>query len=187
MAAHCAARSTRTLSVILIPRRTLAVAMTGAISACTWLNFLHDDDYFYRHYYADELICSIDTAIEDELRRKSPNGYLTKPYSEENWQTYWNDRIYTLGVKAEPLPATYRGPSTGQYAMYILQSRREFDLPELIPNERTTEFLSNAYQRLGSENRNSCEWLDWTSPTCQVSPAQHDPTFELNRGCQSDT
>ena len=35
---------------------------------------------YSRNYEADDLICSIDIAIHEELAKRPPNGYLSQPY-----------------------------------------------------------------------------------------------------------
>lgn len=106
--------------------------------------FQGSDDY-YKNYHAEEIKDSIDKAVSEEADHKSPNGYLTQPYSIANWNKYWNSRIYYLYELGGPgTPSSYKGPTGQEFIKYIIQSRAKAGLPQLELEERNISRVPQA-------------------------------------------
>ena len=111
--------------------RTIALALAFVITGCSTLNVLKGPDDFCRQMHADYR-AFFDDAIAREIRKAPPNGALTKPYSRELWNKYWNDRIYYMyNVGPGDCGGTYRGPSGKEMLEYALEKRRNASLPDI--------------------------------------------------------
>jgi uncharacterized protein YceK len=85
--------------------------------------------------------CQADTAglvawhqqqADKEALGKPPNGWLTQPYSRENWDLYWNDVVFHVGsVSPAHCSGTYRGPMGPEMVRALLAYRRSLGLPEV--------------------------------------------------------
>ncbi|KGQ18698.1 hypothetical protein LF41_452 [Lysobacter dokdonensis DS-58] len=134
---------------------------------------------------ADNFVCMIDESVADEKDKLLPNGRVTQPYSPMHWQTYWDDRADALGREsfAYERARGYAGPSARTLMLYALQQRREYGLPDLVPQARNVPFVSSLYAELGHDPRTSCEILDYPSPVCTLGPAQRPVAMEFRREC----
>lgn len=113
--------------------RNLALILLIAVTwGCSTANIFKGQESYNREHYASTLKKSIDSAIAREIKKESPNGYLTKPYSREIWDEYWNSRIkhiYTLGT--ERTPKGYVGQNGPGFIKYIIESRAKAGLPPI--------------------------------------------------------
>jgi len=161
----------------------IALLIALAATGCSVTNMLAGPSDFYSNHYEELIICSIDTAIEDEIHRRLPSGYLTRKYSPELWQEYWNLRLKALGVEsAYEREHGYSGPTNEELARYILASRSKFHLPKIVPEAQTEEFVRDLYSTLSKESVDPCDFIR-ASYDCSLSPAQYDTPRILNRGC----
>lgn len=142
---------------------------------------------YWRNYAADEVVCTIDTGVKEEVDQKTPSGYLTEPYSPDLWKQSWNNWVNNVGVRDNPHPDMYNGPSNRTLILYMLQLRRESGLPDLAPTEETRPYLEEAYKELDSVNKGSCFFLKRRSPLCFLSPMHYPDVREYQRNCRNDT
>ena len=109
----------------------LGLFLIAVLSGCTVAGLLSGPDDFCRSTYAD-FPAGFDDAISRELRQEPPNGALTKPYSREAWDTYWNHRIYYVwSLGPDACGGTYRGPSGPTLIRDALAKRRAAGLPDV--------------------------------------------------------
>ena len=109
-----------------------SIILISVILGCSTANIFRGEESYNRNHYASSLKDSIDSAIEKEVNKEPPSGYLTKPYSREIWSEYWNSRIkhiYNLG--AERTPKAYVGPSGPEFIKYIIECRAKAGLPPI--------------------------------------------------------
>ena len=113
--------------------------------SCSVTNIFKGPSDYNKHYFAQDLQKSIDIAIEYERLGNSAPGYNTQSYSWENWNRYWNDRIFSIHkLGNEYKPEKHVGPSGQQYIQYIFQERAKYGLPKLDIEERNRGKLPNA-------------------------------------------
>ena len=139
-------------------------------------------------YLESDLICSIDTSVADETDRLLPNGFLTKPYSPDLWQTYWKDRVTYLAQEdfSRERRWGYTGPSGRTLALYLLRRRKEDGMPDLTGANQNEQLIGELYSELHRRGQSSCEILERNSPVCQHSPAQRNGSLRLERQCRVD-
>ena len=111
--------------------RTLLLALVIGIAGCSTLNILASQDAYCRAQN-EELIPLLKEAAESEAQRNSPNGWLSQPYSKENWDKYWNARIYHVWtIDQADCNGTYKGPYGPEIVQTIIAFRRNLALPEI--------------------------------------------------------
>ena len=132
-----------------------------------------------------DLICGIDMSVIDERDKLLPNGWISKPYSPEHWNSFWNHRAFYLGRFNFNEYPQYSGPSGRILILYALQQRRELNLPDLVAEERNKEFVSDAYRELENRRQSSCQILGSPSPVCFLSAAQRPKPMRYQRECRS--
>jgi hypothetical protein len=176
--AHLVALSKNRLSRIMC-----VISLFVLQPGCHVANMFAGPGDYYRNYYESDSVCSIDQSIEAERDRKLPSGYLTREYSPDHWQEYWNRRLSSyLDESSTDLKAYgYEGTSRIQFAQYILVSRREFGLPDISPEHHIADFVLRTYSV--QSDRPSCELLRISSPLCTMSPAQYPQGTTIQRGC----
>ena len=151
-------------------------------SGCDLYGMVAGPDDYNRHYLADELICSIDSSIHEELDRKSPNGYLTREFSIEIWSEYWNERVHTLsGANLHQDYSGYVGPSGRELLLYALGQRRRQRLPDLSASSETRPAVASLYAELGNSTTSVCAYLGGRDPQCSLSPAQYPGSPDSRR------
>ena len=110
----------RRMWMLLVPLPTLA--------SCSWPNLI-DDGHGLCRSTMQELPESLYPELERELRKEPPNGYLTKPYSEEVWDEYWNSRyFYMYDVGPESCGGTYRGHDGPYIVTWVMNERRKLGM-----------------------------------------------------------
>ena len=113
--------------------KNLALILLIAVTwGCSTANIFKGQESYNREHYASTLKESIDSAIAREIKKESPSGYLTEPYSREIWNDYWNSRIkhiYTLGT--ERTLKSYVGPKGPEFIKYIIETRQKAGLPPI--------------------------------------------------------
>jgi hypothetical protein len=120
--------------------KIIAVVLAGGfIAGSSSGNIFKGPDDYYRNHHAQSFADSIDRSIEQEANREPPNGYRTKPYSPEQWQDYWNRRIFH--ILSSELPESYKGPSDKEFVVYIISERKKHDLPEITFDVRTKRLI----------------------------------------------
>jgi len=78
--------------------------------------------------------------VHDEASGERPSGFLTQPYSRENWDKYWNDRVYYMwDVGPESCGGTYVGPTGPELIATMLQERRRLQLPDIDYDDRNRD------------------------------------------------
>jgi hypothetical protein len=69
---------------------------------------------------------------DDEAKRESPNGWVTQPYSRENWDKHWNSVIYHVWkIGPGDCGGTYVGPYGPEIVRVIIDYRQQLGLPEV--------------------------------------------------------
>lgn len=121
---------------------SLSLTALLLLGSCSVLNMAAGPDDFARNHEANLLKRSIDDSVRDEVGKKLPNGYQTRPYKASFWQEYWNNRIHHLG-KHHPLDS-YRGPSGPEWVEYIIRSRKNAGLRHLELDSRNSEIVRKA-------------------------------------------
>ena len=78
--------------------------------------------------------------VEREVRKESPNGWYTQPFSQGNWDKYWNNRIDAVWkVDVTECDGTYRGPYGPEIVHGVLAYRKQLGLPDVIFDERNRD------------------------------------------------
>ena len=104
---------------------------------CGWVNMLKGPEDWNKNYEAEVQKELIDSAIDDELQKLPPSGFLTKGYSWEVWDVSWNRQINVLyKFEEDPSEKYYRGPTGAEFIRYIIKKRREKGLPEINVEDR---------------------------------------------------
>jgi hypothetical protein len=117
----------------------LALLLITWLSGCTVAGLLAGPDDFCQGTYAD-FPADFDKAISRELRQEPPNGALTKPYSREAWDAYWNHRIYYVwSVGPDTCDGTYEGPYGPTLVRDALAKRRVAGLPDVTLEPRNRD------------------------------------------------
>ncbi len=113
--------------------------ITVFCAGCSTLNILKGQDDFCQFMLAD-LSSGMEEAISRELSKEPPDGALTKPYSREEWDKYWNHRIYYVwDVGPNDCGGTYKGPSGPELIREAIKKRQEVGLPEVNLEPRNTD------------------------------------------------
>ncbi len=108
------------------------------VSGCTLLNIV-DDGYGLCRSINAGYPESLYEELRSEARRDSPNGYLTQPYSRENWNKYWNNRVYYVwDIGPESCGGTYEGLSGPEIIRLMLRKRQSMQLPKIEWDERNS-------------------------------------------------
>lgn len=133
----------RTISAVLI--------IVSVLASCTTLNIFKGPDDFNKSYYASNILFFINKAIEREVAKEPPSGYLDKPYSREIWDKYWNDRIFHLyELGRSHTPSSYVGPSGDEFISYIIECRDKAGLPPIYIEDRNIARLPEALTSVSS-------------------------------------
>ena len=116
--------------------RVLLLAVAISLCGCTALNVRAYQDASCRSDKAG-LEPWHKEAADSEALRKSPNGWVTQPYSRENWDKYWNDVIYYVWtVGPTDCNGSYTGPYGPEIVGAVIDYRRRLGLPEINLDER---------------------------------------------------
>jgi len=111
--------------------RTILLALLISTTGCSTLNLFASQDAHCREQKA-ELVPWFRKAAQSEARKSPPSGWATQPYSRENWDKYWNARIYHVWtISQTDCNSTYQGPYGPEIVRSIIQYRRELALPEI--------------------------------------------------------
>ena len=164
-------------------REVLAVLMTALfLSGCTAEMQRRSET----RYLEQDLICSIDTSVANEVDRLLPSGFLTKPYSPDLWKTYWEGHLARFAKEdfSRERERGYAGPSGRVLALYLLSQRREAGLPDLVGSSKTDGLIAQLYDELHRGDQSSCAILKRNSPVCHHSPAQRTGSLTLQRHCR---
>ena len=87
--------------------------------------------------------------------KQPPSGFLSKGYSREVWDLYWNRRINALyKFEEHSTREHYRGSTGEEFIQYIIEKRRERGLPEINVEERNRSIVDEV------ENNPSTEPID---------------------------
>jgi hypothetical protein len=163
----------------------LIVSLPLIIGYCGFYGLVAGPGDYNRNYHANDLICSIDVSIQEEVDRKLPNGFLGQPYSPSLWNDYWNARVQGL-VDADihkDAPG-YVGPTGRRLMLYALLVRRDLHLPDLTASTETQVDVASLYQELSQSSRKACDYLEQPSPSCLLSTQYPDPEARrLTRRC----
>jgi hypothetical protein len=109
------------------------------LSGCSFANFLDDGHGLCRSINSDYPE-SIYRTLYDEGILKSPNGFLTQPYSRENWDNYWNSRIYYIwDISTQSCGGTWEGLSGPEIIKLMFDKRVSMGLPEIVIEERNRD------------------------------------------------
>lgn len=103
-----------------------ALASTG----CSTLNLFTGQDDFCRSMNSN-LGPGFEEAVAREVAKEPPNGALTKAYSRELWDEYWNHRIYYVWDVGPEDCRGYQGPTGPELIRDALEKRRKAGLPEV--------------------------------------------------------
>lgn len=107
------------------------------LSGCTFLNVLDDGQGFCRSINYQK---SIERALEKEVNLESPNGFIGQPYSRNNWDDYWNHRIFHMwNIGPESCGGTYIGPSGPELIELMFKRRNILGLPRIILEEKNSD------------------------------------------------
>lgn len=160
----------RTIEVLL-----LVLCLTGCVAAI--------NERAQNRWMGGELICGIDSSVVAETEKLLPNGWMTKPYSPEYWQQYWNDRVFYLAKYDFQRERTkgYSGPSGKTLLLYALIQRREAHLPDVVSDERNNSTLAELYSEVGNSTKSSCAILGQASPVCSL-PYRGQPAYQRQCG-----
>jgi hypothetical protein len=119
--------------------RNIALLVFIFCSSCSALNILEGPDDFCLLMHS-RLRSDFDEAISREISKEPPNGALTKPYSRQEWDKYWNHRIYNVwDIGQDDCGGKYRGPSGSELIREAIKKRRDADLPEIYLEPRNSE------------------------------------------------
>jgi hypothetical protein len=163
----------------------LVVSLPLIVGFCGFYGLFAGPGDYNRNYHADDLICSIDVSIQEELDRKLPNGFLGQSYSPSLWNDYWNSRVQGLAtVDIHKDAPGYVGPTGRSLMLYALLVRRDLHLPELAPSAETRAEVDSLYRELTQSSRKACDYLGRLSPSCLLS-TQYPDSHErrLTRRC----
>lgn len=128
--------TTRRRSTVGFIRIAVLAFSAGQIGGCSLLNTLEGQNDFCRSMLA-EIPERLSEHVTRELRKESPNGALTKPYSRHIWNQYWNDRVFHVQkIGPQSCGGTYAGPPGEEIIENALTARREAGLPELVRKDR---------------------------------------------------
>ena len=109
------------------------------ISGCSFIN-IFDDGHGLCRAIGDDEPARMYRSAERELKKESPNSYLTQPYSRENWDAHWNHRIfYMWDLGPDSCGGTYRGLSGPDLIRLMAKKRRELGLPEITLEDRNRD------------------------------------------------
>jgi hypothetical protein len=117
--------------------RHLLTLLVVLLTGCSTANmFRSGNDDACRHLYQG-IDPGLDEAITRELRQEPPSGALSKGYSREAWDTYWNQRIFHVwSVGPDSCNGTYTGPSGPEMIRRAVLRREEVGLPTINLEER---------------------------------------------------
>ena len=102
------------------------------------MNLMSGPDDFCRSM-TDDLSVGLADAIDRELAKEPPNGALSKPYSRELWDKYWNHRIFHVwDVGPNSCNGTYTGSSGSELIRSTIEKRRSVGLPPIKIEERNS-------------------------------------------------
>ncbi len=120
--------------------RVLLLFLLLSPCACSTLNILADQEAYCREQEAGLVAWHTEQAATKEASQKPPNGWLTQPYSRENWNKYWNDVIFHVWkVDQTACSGTYEGPYGPEMVRAILDNRRQLGLPQVQLEERNRD------------------------------------------------
>ena len=120
---------------------SVTLVLLYVLGGCSSINIL-DDGHGLCQSTSQEYPESAFQELERELRKEPPNGFMTQPYSEENWNAYWNSRLFYLyDLGPESCGGTYSGMGGPDVVAAILARRQELELPALTLDDRTREKL----------------------------------------------
>lgn len=153
------------------------------LACCSNENKALDPNEIMMNYFADSLICIVDTSLIEELERQPPSGYQTKYYSPKIWQELWNNHFHNMDENGPEENAQYQGPTGDTIVKYTLRLRREMGLSDIIADARNKDYLGRLYQEVNIEEKTSCEIIHWPSPVCGHSPPQFPNSPPLQMGC----
>ena len=116
--------------------RAIVAVLLASLGGCTFSNLFTNSDDFCQSIN-EEIPRLLSDDIDRELRHEPPNGALTKPYSRDLWDNYWNARIERLwDTGPASCNGKYKGPSGPEMIADALAKRRAAGLPEINLNER---------------------------------------------------
>ena len=124
---------------------TLLLAVL-VIFAPSCINMFKGPEDFQKNHFAGLMQRGIDGSIQDEVHERPPSGYLTKGYSRDVWDLYWNRRINTFSdfgknIREGSAREHYQGPTGEEFIQYIIEKRRERGLPEINIEERNKPII----------------------------------------------
>ncbi len=128
------------VGMIFIVLVTFDLLLFGGLRGC--FNVFKGPEDYYKNYHAKGLQQSIDDSITDEFMKQPPSGFLSKGYSREVWDLYWNRRINALyKFEEHSTREHYRGSTGEEFIRYIIEKRRERGLPEINIEERNKPII----------------------------------------------
>jgi len=82
---------------------------------------------------------NLENAIEREVAGGAPNGAFGQTPSRENWDRFWNDRIYSLWDSVPDCGNAPRGPTGREAVLAALSRRSVLGLPDIELEERNRD------------------------------------------------
>ena len=82
---------------------------------------------------------NLENAVQREITGDGPNGSFGQTFSRENWDQYWNDRIYNLWDSVPDCGRATRGPTGREAILAALARRTALGLPNIELESRNTD------------------------------------------------
>lgn len=124
----------RNLVLILFMGFVILVLVGG------WISYLMSSPSRECRFFNSILLPILLDSVGREVEKESPNGWVGQPFSQENWNRYWNDRVfYAWDVGPSDCDGTYVGPSGPEIMRMVFGERRARGLPDISLEERNVD------------------------------------------------
>ena len=112
--------------------KILLVLTSVLLTSCGTANMLRNGNDDMCKFITEQIGAGLDEAITRELRLETPEGALTKGYSREAWDSYWNNRIYYVwDLGPNTCNGTYKGIVGPEMIRQVILRRQEIGLPPI--------------------------------------------------------